>query len=57
MVKTQFGHNVKIVKSDNGSGFVNEFLQGELRKQDIVFKTSAPYNPEQNGKAEREIRT
>jgi len=29
----------------------------QFKKRGIVHKTTAPHNPEQNGKAEREIRT
>jgi len=57
MIKTKFGSESKVVKSDNGREFVNGFLMEQFKKRGIVHETTAPHNPEQNGKAEREIRT
>lgn len=57
MVKTKFGSEIKVIKSDNSREFVNEFLLRQFKKRGIVRETTAPHNPEQNGKAKREIRT
>lgn len=57
MIKTKFGSEVKIVKSDNGREYVNGFLHEQFKKRGIIHETTAPHNPEQNGKAEKEIRT
>lgn len=57
MVKTKFGSEIIVIKSDNGREYVNEFLSRQFKKRGIIHETTAPHNPEQNGKAEREIRT
>lgn len=56
MVKTKFGSEVKVIKSDNGREYVNKFLIGQFKERGIIHETTAPHNLEQNGKAEREIR-
>lgn len=56
-VRTHFRREVKFVKCDNGREFVNEKLKNALARNGTVLELTAPYNPEQNGKAEREIRT
>lgn len=57
MVKTKFGSEIKVIKSDNGREYINEFLIRQFKKRGIVHETTAPHNPKQNGKAKREIRT
>lgn len=54
---TNFGKDMKILRSDNGTEYTNKEFQTFLKKQGIVHETSAPYTPEQNGMAERDIRT
>lgn len=56
-VRTHFKKEVKFVKCDNGREFVNEKLKNALARNGTTLELTAPYNPEQNGKAEREIRT
>ncbi|KFM59342.1 Retrovirus-related Pol polyprotein from transposon TNT 1-94, partial [Stegodyphus mimosarum] len=51
------GHKVKEILSDNGGEFDNEAVRKILNKQGISQRLTAPYTPEQNGSAEREIRT
>lgn len=53
----QMGHKIKIIKSDNGTEFVNQELQTFLKGKGIIHQTTVAYTPEQNGKAEREMRT
>lgn len=56
-VKNRFGRNVMVLKSDNGTEFCNQNFKYFCRQRGIEHETSAPYNPEQNGQAERDIRT
>lgn len=53
----QMGHKIKVVKSDNGTEFVNEELQIFLTDKGIIHQTTVTYSPEQNGKIERDMRT
>lgn len=41
------------VRSDNGREYVNEKLAAALSARGIIHETTAPYTPQQNGKAER----
>ncbi|GBP45809.1 Retrovirus-related Pol polyprotein from transposon TNT 1-94 [Eumeta japonica] len=43
--------------TDNGREYVNKVFKEYLDKEGIVHELTAPYTPEQNGRAEREIRT
>lgn len=57
MVEKQTGRKIKCIRSDNaGENTSNEF-KTYLKKCGIVHQTSVPYNPEQNGLAERMNRT
>lgn len=56
-VKNQFGHDIKVFKTDNGREYVNSEMIKFMSARGIIHETTAPHNPEQNGKAEREIRT
>lgn len=51
------GHAVKELVSDGGGEFVNEEVDKILDEFGIEKHTTAPYTPQQNGKAERENRT
>ena len=57
MLETQSGLRVKAVRSDNGSEYINSTLDEYFKSKGIVHQLSAPYSPEQNGKAERLNRT
>lgn len=48
---------MKVFRSDNGTEFVNKEFRKYLADNKIKFEVSAPYTPQQNGRAEREIRT
>ena len=56
-IQKQTGNKVKVLKTDNGSEFVNSELGPFLKKNGILHQTSAPYCPEANGRVEREMRT
>ncbi len=54
---TQFHHKVAAIRSDNGREFVQRALEEWYAKEGIQHQKTAPYHPEQNGKAERLNRT
>ena len=51
------GHNVRIFRSDNGGESVNNELKGFFDEMGIHYQRAVAYTPEQNGCAEREMRT
>lgn len=56
-VFNRFGYRIKTVRSDNGTEFRNRRMSEYMATQGIALETSAPYVHEQNGRAEREMRT
>ena len=54
LVKRQFDHNVKILRSDNGTEFM--CLTKYFREQGIIHETSCVGTPQQNGPVERKDR-
>lgn len=57
IVKNKFQHNVRILHTDNGLEYINQEFKAYLDAEGITHERTAPYTPEQNGRAEREIRT
>ena len=57
LVENQTGHQIKILRSDQGGEYVNRNFQQYLRQNGIQHQTTAPYTPQQNGVAERFNRT
>lgn len=57
LIKNQFGYNIKTLRSDNGTEYMNNQMQSYMQEHGITHEVSAPYTPEQNGRAEREMRT
>lgn len=55
--KNHFRSEIKIIRSDNGTEYDNKNVNNFLKARGIKLLTSAPYTPEQNGRAEREMRT
>lgn len=56
LVVTQTNNRIKVLRTDNGKDLSQEF--GDfLRKRGIVHEKSTPYVHQQNGRAEREMRT
>ncbi|GJP69646.1 hypothetical protein CLOP_g634 [Closterium sp. NIES-67] len=51
------GHKVKVIRSDNGGEFIGSDFEGELKRKGIQHQLTVPYNPQQNGMAERFNRT
>ena len=56
-LETQSGHQVKALRTDNGSEYVNSAVSSFLKSKGIVHQTTMTYTPQQNGKAERLNRT
>jgi transposase InsO family protein len=56
MVKTQFERNIKVIRSDNGTEFVNHDVRVILQNNGILHETSCVGTPQQNGVAERKNR-
>lgn len=48
---------IKMLRTDNGTEYVNKKMELLLQEYNIVHQRSVPYTPEQNGSAEREMRT
>lgn len=57
IVEDKPGNTIKILRTDNGTEYVNHDLESYLRKCGIRYQTTNPYTPEQNGLAERMNRT
>jgi hypothetical protein len=55
--ETQTGCTVRRVRSDRGGEYVNTAVTTYFKSKGIVHETTAPYTPEQNGRAERLNRT
>ncbi|KAL7287560.1 hypothetical protein TKK_0018211 [Trichogramma kaykai] len=51
-IQNRFGRTMKILRSDNGTEYKNKGLSNYLQSLGIVHEFTAPYTPEQNGKAE-----
>jgi hypothetical protein len=56
MVKTQFGKEIKIKRSDNVTEYLNKCLHNFFTKNGIIHETSCVGTPQQNGVAERKNR-
>lgn len=48
---------VSVVRFDNGTEFINLDVKKLLEQQGARHQRSIPYTPQQNGRAEREMRT
>ena len=55
MLERQSGEHVKYFWSDNRTKFINLTMDLFCRKNEIIYKTTNPYLPEQNGIAEHAI--
>ncbi|XP_075079228.1 uncharacterized protein LOC142164710 [Nicotiana tabacum] len=56
MIKIQFGKQIKMFRSDNGSEFFNSACSDLFQMHGIVHQSSCPYTPQQNGVVERRYR-
>ena len=53
LVENQSGHNIKILRNDNGKEYFNKNMQHLCEECGIQMQHSTPYTPQQNGVAER----
>ncbi|CAI7765388.1 unnamed protein product [Closterium sp. NIES-53] len=51
------GHKVKVIRTNNGGEFIGADFEAALKKKGIQHQLTVPYNPQQNGVAERFNRT
>jgi len=56
-VRTQFDTPVKAVQCDNGREFDNSSARTFFLSHGAILRMSCPYTSQQNGKAERALRT
>lgn len=56
-VKKDTDCDIDVLRSDNGTEYTNAEMKVFLADNAIRHQTSVPYTPEQNGSAEREMRT
>ncbi|GJZ21391.1 ribonuclease H-like domain-containing protein [Tanacetum coccineum] len=56
LVLTQFDKKIKVVKSNNGTEFVNHKMNEFFTTMGIIHQTSCAYTPQQNGIAKRKRR-
>lgn len=56
-VENQTGFKIKTFRSDNGTEFCSNQFKRFFERHGIEHQTSVPYTPQQNGLAERTIRT
>lgn len=57
LLETQGGAQVRMVRTDRGSEYLNAATHAFFQAKGIKHEKTAPYTPEQNGKAERLNRT
>lgn len=57
LVKNQHGRYPKVIRSDRGKEYVNRRIKCLLKEKGIELQLTTPYNPPQNGVAERKNRS
>lgn len=57
LAEKECGHPIRIIQSDNGTEYINDEMKRFLNENGIRHRRTVPYTPEQNGSAEREMRT
>lgn len=57
LIRKEVNHEIRIFRSDNGTEFINDELKKFFDEMGIHQQRTVPYTPEQNGCAEREMRT
>lgn len=55
-VNTQFQTKIKVIRSDNGTEFLNQSFLNFTQRHGIIHQTSCPYTPQQNARVERKHR-
>lgn len=57
LTETTTGSKIQTLRTDNGREFVNTIVKKLLEEKGIIHETTVSYSLEQNGKAERDMRT
>lgn len=57
LVENKFGRAMRVLRSDNGLEFKNRAMEEYTDSRGIQREFTAPYTPQQNGRAERDNRT
>lgn len=57
LVEKQSGRKIKVLRTDNGTEYVNKEFEQYTNKNGILHQKTCPYTPQQNGVAERMNRT
>ena len=57
LLENQSGRRLRVIRSDNGTEYLNKTLSDYLKSKGILHQTTVRYTPEQNGAAERLNRT
>jgi transposase InsO family protein len=53
LVETQYNKKIKILRTDNGTEFINQSFSNFTNSKGITHQTSCVYTPQQNGISER----
>jgi histone deacetylase 1/2 len=56
-VRTQFSSSIASLQTDNGKEFDNHALRSFLSSNGMILRLTCPYTSQQNGRAERVLRT
>ncbi|XP_071688944.1 uncharacterized protein [Rutidosis leptorrhynchoides] len=56
LIENQFSKKVKIIRSDNGTKFLNNKMADFIKTKGIIHQTTCAYTPQQNGVVERKHR-
>jgi transposase InsO family protein len=56
-VQTQFNCHITCIQTDNGKEFDNSALRSFMAAHGMVLRLTCPYTSQQNGRAERILRT
>lgn len=57
LIENQTDRRIKVLRTDNGTEYVNKRMTDFLREKGIAHQLTCPYSPQQNGIAERMNRT
>ena len=56
LIENQYNTRIKILRTDNGTEFVNQNFSNFLKQKGIIHQTTCVYTPQQNGISERKNR-
>ena len=56
MVETQYNKKIKVLRTDNGTEFINQNFVNFTNSKGMIHQTSCVYTPQQNGVSERKNR-